>query len=160
VKKKLPWFKLRSPRSLEIVAMLDNGADGIVFEKEIYMKDLAIKAVVTGPNGFYYREEHEWRGLNQEASDKMTAHQKKIADYIAKASSNAETDGLVADLTGMMDGAQMAPVHVEGISYGELNKFQRMWAQLEQEWLDAGSKHGQKKDQERHQHGSKHKNHP
>ncbi len=113
------------------------------------MKTLAIKAVVTSADGFYYREEHEWRNMDQAASDKMTAHQKRLADYITKASQNKQHGPLVADLTGTADGVALPAIHVDDLSYGELNGFQREFAKLGNEWLDAGKAHADKKDKKK-----------
>jgi len=145
----------RSPGLLTFYMAETDGPEHFVCRtnyKGNVMKDLSTKAVVTGPQGFYYREEHEWHNLSPEMSAWFLAQQKKITDYIAKASSNAEDDGLVAVLDANFDGVAQPTINVTGISYKELNRFQRFWAALENEVLGKGEEHGRKKDQERHQH--------
>lgn len=113
------------------------------------MKDIAIKAVVTGPDGFYYREEHEWRGLSAGASAMFEDGQAKLARYISKASSNKEDDGLVALLDSTYDGKAQPQTRIEGISFGELAKFQRFWHDLEGDIINAGEKAAKRKDEDR-----------
>lgn len=104
------------------------------------MKNLAIKVVVTGPNEFYYREEHEWHNLDPLASKFFLSKQAKIAQYVTKASANKEDDGLIAVFDATKDGVPDPQVTVRGISYEELLKFQKMWHDLEGETLGEGEK--------------------
>lgn len=113
------------------------------------MKDLAIKAVVTSADGFYYREEHEWRNMDQNSAPaKLIAEKmKEAADYAQKASSSGGDDGLTATLSTTIDGGAQADVVVNGLSYEEVSKFQRKW----QKWGDELVGHGEKlaKDKDR-----------
>jgi hypothetical protein len=118
------------------------------------MKDLATKAVVTGPDGFYYREEHEWHNISPIMSDVFTKQEKVALAYIARASSNKQDDGLVATLDSTKDGVVQPTVHVAGISREELSNFQDLMQRFGADVIAMGREHGRKKDGEhRRKHG-------
>jgi len=102
------------------------------------MKDISTKAVVTSPSGFYYREEHEWRGLPPEMSDYFLEQQKEIVAYITKASSNKKVGDLSATLDANYDGVPQPRLTVTGFTRQELSKFQRMVEKIGSELIRKG----------------------
>jgi DNA recombination-dependent growth factor C len=115
------------------------------------MKDLALKSVITGKDGFYYREEHEWRGMNPDSPTcKLLAARLAQADEMAKkiASGKAD-DGLSAVLSASIDGVASADITVTGLSYGEVNAFQKQWQAWGNEIVASGGRHAANADEKR-----------
>ena len=115
------------------------------------MKDLAIKSVVTSKDGFYYREEHEWKSL---ASDKTSdawwkAKFDDIVKVLNKFATTGGDDGLQAELGITIDGAALAGMTIKVISYSELHAYQRYWHRLQDELLSIGESRAHDADKKR-----------
>jgi len=109
------------------------------------MKDVTTKAVITGPDGFYYREEHEWRGLNQLASDWFAESEKKLTKFFAKATSDKHEGQLTATLDYTHDGKVEPTLVITGVTHQELHEVQVMWHQMSGEIIHAGATHARNK---------------
>lgn len=109
------------------------------------MKDLSTKAVVTGPGGFYYREEHEWRGLGGDAGNWFAKAQDQMVQHITKAQQHSKKDGqLTATLDATIDGVAQPQVVISNVNRQEMHAVQRLWHKLEDEILSFGEKSGKK----------------
>lgn len=107
------------------------------------MKDLITKAVVTGPDGFYYREEHEWHGLPPDIADWFSKKQQEVMDHIAKEKPHTKGD-LTATLDATFDGVAQPTVTVSGFDRKALTKFQRKIEGFGSDLLSKGEQHAAK----------------
>ena len=73
-----------------------------------------------GADGFYYREEHEWREVAPDAQAKFSLSAQQISAYITKASSNKDDGDLTAVLEASIDGVAQPVLSVTGVSRREL----------------------------------------
>ena len=96
--------------------------------------DLAIKAVVTSPSGFFYRQEHEWRNGSPAMATWIGA---KLKEAEAKARAGSGKGGdRTATLSMTLDGVAAPDVVLTGITDHEQKKFQRMWNRLSDQVID------------------------
>jgi hypothetical protein len=112
------------------------------------MKDLAIKAVATGAGGFYYREEHEWRGLNEQASGWFA---KKLGELQLRISqAGAHGGDITAEFTATVDGVAVPPLVVTGVTRHEMLRFEQEFHHVSGELIKIGlaraEEHGKKHD--------------
>ncbi len=119
------------------------------------MKTLSTKAVVEGPNkgdpnNFYYREEHEWRNINDPTSSLFDQFMRQAADMATNKRHKNKTDNanLTATLTAWVDGKQQPDLVVTGVTYAELLDFEEMSVQFGSQLAGHGranqkQKHGQ-----------------
>ncbi len=104
------------------------------------MADLAIKAVVTNPDGsLFYREEHEWTNLDPQMMTWFADKMVKLETQ-AKESAGKKEDGanLSAILSSTVDGRAQQSVILAGVSYHALTKFQRAAHNVADELLKLG----------------------
>jgi hypothetical protein len=97
-----------------------------------------IRASATGTNGFYYREEHEWRNLAPEAGEWFGARLAEIMGYAEKIGANKSDGDITATLNATVDGIDSAPFAASSITRRELKKFQRMFAKVGDDLLKLG----------------------
>jgi len=109
------------------------------------MKDLIIKATVSGTSGFYYREEHEWRGLAPVAAAWFSAQMAEMTEYVKKAGANKRDGDLTITLQAVVDGKPASPLEVSGITRGELSKFQHMFAKAGEQLIGFGEERARHK---------------
>jgi len=111
------------------------------------MKDLAIKAVATSTGGFYYREEHEWRGLNEGMSGWFS---KKLGELQLRISqAGAHGGDITAVFTATVDGVEIPHLTVSGVTRVEMAHFEREFHQISGELIHIGMKYAE-------EHGKKH----
>lgn len=109
------------------------------------MKDLSTRALVTGPNGFYYREEHEWRGLDDAASVWFAGAKDRLVQQITRFQQHGKKDGdLTARLDLTIDGVEQPQVVISHVTRQEMHAVQRLWNKLEDEILRAAEGIGKK----------------
>jgi hypothetical protein len=111
------------------------------------MKDLAIKAVATGKDGFYYREEHEWRGLNEQSSGWFA---KKLGELQLRISqAGAHGGDISAEFSATVDGAAIPALKVSGVTRSEMAQFEQEFHHVSGELIKIGAKyaeeHGKKR---------------
>ena len=109
------------------------------------MKDLIIKATVSGTSGFYYREEHEWRGLAPVAAAWFSAQMAEMTAYVQKAGSNKNDGDLTVELQAVVDGVAAPALAVSGIDRKELSKFQHMFAKAGEQLIGFGEERARHK---------------
>lgn len=113
------------------------------------MKDVAIKCVVTSVDGFYYREEHEWRNLTPLGASWLEIKMHEMAPLFEKFQNNKHDDGLTATLSATLDGALQTDITLTGISYQEMTKFQKVWHKWEGELLGFSERMAPDRDKKR-----------
>lgn len=103
------------------------------------MKNLAIKAVGTGP-GFYYAEGHEWREMSPgEEVDYLVSSLVTLGNS-AKSLANKGGDMTIA-LTAVGDSTPMPPdVTVSGVTRKDFVKFQEDAQKIHNKMLQYGKK--------------------
>ena len=110
------------------------------------MKDLAIKAVATGAGGFYYREEHEWRGLNEQAGGWFAKQLGELQLRLSQA--GAHGGDITAEFTATVDGVAVPPMVVTGVTRVEMARFEQEFHHVSGELIKIGAKlaeeHGKK----------------
>lgn len=109
------------------------------------MKDLSTKVVVTSPDGFYYREEHEWRAM----SNTGDYFEKLLADTFALAQKLAAKGGgnLTAVFDAVADGKPFPTTTVGGFTHEAMTQFERHIHRKHGELLDIGEKLAKSKHQ-------------
>ena len=115
------------------------------------MKDLAIKAVATSPGGFYYREEHEWRGLDDKGAAWLTATMQKMDERIDKMARNPSDGHITAVFTAEVDGGPPSVLTATGITRREMSDYQQWFHKLGGELIQMGAERAAEKD--KHHHG-------
>lgn len=92
------------------------------------MHSIAIKAEVHGSGGFFFRQEHEWRGLTDEVHAYMLAAlgQAAAAAKMFSATPPGDKDRLDATLSVVDDGKASLPARFT-VSYTQLAEFQDFW---------------------------------
>jgi hypothetical protein len=119
------------------------------------MKNLIMKVVVnsaptpTNANGFYYREEHEWRDMNKIQSDWMTKKIDELLKQAASYSSNKRSDGLTATFSGTQDGVVIPDKVFTGFSYSEVADFEGHFLKISNELNTIAKGLAKAKDQKR-----------
>ena len=104
------------------------------------MHTLEIRCTVTNPDGFYYRESHEWKNLPDVAivwfEDTLTGLLALTHDLAKRGKGNHS-----AEFMQVRDGEALAAV-VTGLSYQDVVKVQRAFAKKEAELLDIADGRG------------------
>ena len=90
------------------------------------MRDLSIKVVVTGPD-FFYREEHEWRGLDGLASKWFEQQERKLEAFIVKTLNDKAGGDLTVTLDMARDGVSEKPTVLTSVNRKDIAAFQRVW---------------------------------
>lgn len=98
------------------------------------MHSLEIRCTVTNPDGFYYRESHEWGGLGELAIQWFDATLAELMGTAQELAKRGQGDH-VAEFVQIRDGEALAAV-VTGLSYKDVVKVQKAFARKEQELLD------------------------
>ena len=111
------------------------------------MKSLAISAKVTSLDGFYYREEHEWRGLNEEMSGWFS---KKLGELQLRISqAGAHGGDITAVFTATVDGVEIPHLTVSGVTRIEMGHFELAFNEIGREIIKIGlqraEEHGKKR---------------
>lgn len=112
------------------------------------MKDLAIKAVATSPGGFYYREEHEWRGMDSVMSGWFEKKLSELQAHVDRVNAKKDDGDIVATFVAVIDGQTVPSVSAVGITRKEMSKFQRMFHNVGDELIRIGEGRAEKKDKE------------
>ncbi len=123
-----------------------------MIDKEYEMKTLATRAVVNdpaNPDGFYYREEHEWRNLDAEASAKFEAFMKESVALINRETKNSQGP-LVATLSSVIDGAAQPDIVVKNVSLDDVTKFERHAHKFGDALIGMGEERAKKKGRGQH----------
>jgi hypothetical protein len=95
---------------------------------------LEIRCTVTNPDGFYYREAHEWANLPDIAIQWFDANLADLMKTAQELASKGKGDH-AAEFVQIRDGEALAAV-VTGLSYKDVVKMQRAFARKEAELLD------------------------
>lgn len=109
--------------------------------------NVTIKAVVTKPDGsLFYREEHEWNGVDLDMAAWFTKKGDHLSKF-AKDNVNKNEDGanLTCVLTGSIGIVPMPTLTFTGVSYHELVKFEREFHRMSDELIKIGEGKAQHK---------------
>jgi len=114
------------------------------------MKNLAIKAVATSEAGFYYREEHEWRGLDDKGAAWLTATMQKMDERIGRMATNPSNGDITAVFTAVVDGGNPSVLSATGITRREMSDYQQWFHKLGGELVQMGADRAAEKDKKPH----------
>lgn len=92
--------------------------------------NLMINAVVTGPDGFYHRTEHEWHGVNDEMMSWFQTNLGNHAEFCKKLAADGKKGNLRAALNVSVDNVAQPTVVITGISKADLVKAEEAWQHL------------------------------
>lgn len=108
------------------------------------MKTLALKAVVTGPDGFYYRHENEWHNISGDAEKFFSGYLQESVRIVNQR--GGKFDGnMTATLSCVIDGAPQPDLVATGVSHDEVVQFERHAQKFGDRLLQMGEQHARQK---------------
>ena len=89
--------------------------------------NLTIKAFVTGDNGFFYREEHEWRNLSAESATLVSDSLVELATAAIELAEHG-AGSLTCELSQQLDDQPQQSTVIRNFSHPDMVKMQRMFS--------------------------------